>query len=147
MKNKIDKKIKPTVFILNKLDIKTTGSCEGHISYGSPCPWIKISESIDNNLKKETIKLIKEFYKNKKINKNINLKLKDGKSGFWLYTGPKKDFENWRKLVDKTAKTISKGKTPEKYMISEKEKGFRKINLLKYQQEIKEFTKFLKTKI
>ncbi len=144
---KIDKNIKAIVFILNNLGIKTTGSCEGHISYGSPCTWIKISESIDNNLKKEAIKLIKEFSKDKKINKNISIKLKDGKSGFWLYTGAKTDFENWRKVVDKTAKTISEGKTSEKYIISEKERKNRKVNLLKYQQEIKEFTKFLKTKI
>lgn len=39
----IDPKIKETVIVLNLLGFKTSQSCEGHIDWGNPYPWISFS--------------------------------------------------------------------------------------------------------
>ena len=38
----IDEKIKPLIFELNRLEIPTSGSCEGHVDHGFPGPWVSI---------------------------------------------------------------------------------------------------------
>lgn len=41
----IDENIKETVVALNVYDINTSGSCEGHIDWGTGAPWVEISAS------------------------------------------------------------------------------------------------------
>lgn len=41
--DKIDPRIRKVVIALNKIGIPTTSSCQGHSTYGSPAPWIKIT--------------------------------------------------------------------------------------------------------
>lgn len=40
---KIDPEIKKMVVVLNLLNFKTTQSCEGHIDWGRPYPWVRIT--------------------------------------------------------------------------------------------------------
>ncbi len=42
MNLKVDKNIKDTVIVLNLLNIPTVQSCEGHLKWGLPYPWIEI---------------------------------------------------------------------------------------------------------
>lgn len=147
MKEKIDRKIKGVVLNLNRLGITTTGSCEGHIDYGSPAPWIKISptrESYDLEIKKLKNKaslLLKNFYKNRKVSPSVKLKIKNGKFGFWLYGGGE-DFLVWRKIVEMRAQKIKKGEII-KESVGIKEKIRRQKNLPAYQEEMRLFGDFI----
>ncbi len=148
MKEKIDSKIKKPVSILNELGITTTGSCEGHVDYGAPAPWIKISPKKKpydleiKKLKKETSLLLKGFYKNRKVNSAVKLKIKNGKFGFWLYGGGK-DFLDWRRIVEIRARKIENDQSVRE-LISDREKIQRKRKLPAYQEEMRFFEDFLK---
>ena len=59
----IDSKIKETVIVLNLLGFKTAASCEGHIDWGCPHPWIDFDvydEEIDR-LRKEIDKVLEHI--------------------------------------------------------------------------------------
>ena len=133
--------------MLNRFGIATTGSCEGHIDYGAPAPWIKISPkkkpyaSEAKRLKRKTALLLKEFYKNRKTNPTVKLKIKQGKFGFWLYNGGQ-DFLDWRRVVEIRARKIKRGQSAKK-MITNKEKIHRRKTLPAYQKEIRLFGDFL----
>lgn len=43
---RIDKGIFETVVALNVLGIQTVGSCEGHIDWGMPHPWVDIAAEL-----------------------------------------------------------------------------------------------------
>lgn len=55
----IDVRIKDTVIVLNLLGFKTEQSCEGHIDWGRPYPWVRIAsrDSEINNLRKKALNI------------------------------------------------------------------------------------------
>lgn len=57
---KIDKGIFETVVALNVLDIHTVGSCEGHIDWGVPHPWVDIEASLSQ--KYQIHRYLDQFY-------------------------------------------------------------------------------------
>lgn len=136
---------------LNRLEITTSGSCQGHIDHGAPAPWIKInSKNILSviqvlKLKKHLSSLLKDFYKDRKVSIDIKLRIKSGQAGFWLYSGA--DFSEWRKIVDKRAKMIAAGKKIKRAVISQAEKNRRKKILPARQAEMGAFADFLGDKI
>lgn len=49
---KIDDGIKEAVVILTKIGFKTSASCEGHLNWGFPFPWIDIEDGSQNSINK-----------------------------------------------------------------------------------------------
>lgn len=143
----IDRKIKKTVDRLNQLGISTTGSCEGHITYGSPAPWIKVTAKNElKNIKFRKILRIflREFYKNRCVRSDVQIVTENANIGFWIHNGGKM-YEKWRKEVKKRVNKIKQGEqAPE--VLTKEEKIKRKKKLPIYQKEIKLFGKFLSKK-
>ncbi|MDI6820652.1 MAG: hypothetical protein QMD65_00540 [Patescibacteria group bacterium] len=157
----IDEKIKETITILNLLGITTTGSCEGHIDYSAPAPWIKITalhepkkikqnkeaywkwQNENQKFRQKTLKLLNEFYKDRIVAPDIRLVIENAKAGFWIHNGGK-DYKQWREIVQYNA---SKKEKDRKNYMDDKEKVKRKKILHDYQKEMQAFTKFLKEKI
>ncbi|GHO50876.1 hypothetical protein [Ktedonospora formicarum] len=61
----IDDGILTTVVALNVLGIHTTGSCEGHIEWGLPYPWIDIQPELEG--KHQLYEYLKHFYQSNTI--------------------------------------------------------------------------------
>lgn len=145
----IDSKMKNAVYILNLLDLPTTGSCEGHIDHGSPAPWIMIQKTDEANKNEKIYQklafLLKEFYKNRSASPDTRIIIKRGNAGFWLHNGGKA-YAQWRKKVNKRVIKKQQGDTVQEF-INEKEKRSRTKHLLRFQKEMKMFTKFLENKL
>lgn len=101
----IDEKIKSSVLGLNKHGIVTTGSCEGD---HAPCPWIMIKSS-SKGIKQKFHKLLREFYETRKVPDALRIKTFPAVRGFYIYSGRKSIFLNWRKAVNEIAKEIAQG--------------------------------------
>lgn len=127
----IDKKIKSSVLGLNLHGIVTTGSCEGD---KAPCPWIMVKSS-SKRTKNKFNKLLKEFYKARKISRDVKIKTFAIGARFYIFSGKRETFRKWRKSANDAAKNIAKGKEPKP------EKN--KISPQKYQKEFIEFGTFL----
>lgn len=70
----IDKGIKHTVVAMTMSGFHTTASCEGHITWGLPYPWIDVDDP------KERIKLdalLKDFNLDRRFTENLYLKTVD----------------------------------------------------------------------
>ncbi len=62
---KIDKGILETVVAMNVLGITTDMSCEGHIGWGVPYPWIRIEEDVQQ--KYLLYQYLAAFYKHRTV--------------------------------------------------------------------------------
>ncbi len=101
--HKIDKNIKETVVALKVYGFPTRASCEGHLDWGEPFPWVGIrtpepegwkeSEEKKEKWRKENLKqqkrmmeLLDEFYKNKEVPFDARLTLRNigGFGGFCI---------------------------------------------------------------
>lgn len=131
----IDKKIKSSVLGLNKLGIETTGSCEGDVA---PCPWIMIKSS-GQKVKNKLKALLKEFYESEDAPANVKIKFYPVGSRFYIYSGERASFSEWRKFVNAKARAISQGKKDSKKWTQKSPE--------KYQKEFIRFGKFLASKI
>jgi len=152
----IDRKILKPVIALNLIGFRTSGSCEGHLNKNSPVPWIKISPSLKIKDKNKILKncefkikkLLKLFYKNKKIiNKKAQLVITKGNYGFWIHPN-KILFKKWRKIVLKSAifNQNNKNKKIKKLDKIKKEFAFPKITkkeLSVYRKEFNLFADFI----
>jgi hypothetical protein len=135
----IDDKIFLPVVALRTYGFDTTASCEGHLNWGEPFPWIdigvitrppkaqKLERSIRvNNLKeqKRLLKLLEEFYTQRAVNIYTRLILAPVGifGGFQL--------------------TNQAGEIQATFPIKE-----RKRNLADFQKEFKDFAIFLKNKL
>ena len=127
----IDKKIQSSVLGLNVHGIVTTGSCEGD---HAPCPWIMV-KSGSRSMKEKFDRLLNKFYKARKTSNNARIKVFFVGPRFYIYSGKRKTFANWRKSVNDAAKMIAQGKIP-KF-------GRKTAALAEYQHEFSEFGKFL----
>jgi hypothetical protein len=127
----IDKKIQSSVLGLNLRGIKTTGSCEGD---HAPCPWIMV-KSGSKSVKEKFDRLLNEFYRARKTSDNAKIKVFFVGPRFYIYSGKRKTFADWRKSVNDAAKMIARGKSP-KF-------GTKTVALTEYQHEFSEFGKFL----
>lgn len=100
--SKIDPKIRRAVSALNKIGIPTTGSCQGHSTYSSPAPWIKITAK---NEPKSKIAEVYEGWVEENLERNksrltpIPWKIKKSK--------PTKAYEKWDKENFKLRKFVS----------------------------------------
>jgi len=143
----MDREIRKAVLVLNRAGLPTTGSCAGHADHGSPAPWIKInsekhlSASQILKLKNCVSSLLKDFYKNRKIDSYIKLRIKSGHAGFWIYSG--QDFLKWREIIDERSKMINVGKKVGKEIISRTEQEKRRKTLFARQEEMAAFAHFL----
>lgn len=140
----IDKKIKSVVDHLNRLNIPTSGSCEGHITHDAPAPWIKIvSENKSKNIKLRKVvqKLLKKFYKDRRVRSDVCIVIENGNVGFWIHNGGV-IYKKWRKEIERRVEKIKRGEKAFE-IISKTEKDERKKKLLLYQKEMKCFEKFL----
>lgn len=63
---KIDDGIFETVVCLNMLGINTTSSCEGHLDWGLPYPWINIEPEIEQ--KYQLHRYLLQFYEKRPVN-------------------------------------------------------------------------------
>ena len=185
----IDKKVQETIAGLNLLGFPTSQSCEGHMKWGTPNPWVRISapdepkqfigqdkiyEDVsakygitveeaersfpgkgkqawleaqktiskqgeapehkqwreeNKRLKKEAGKLLKKFYKVRKVSPYVQLK---------IYENPEGDFE---------VKNGSAKDQPYQFLkkkLSKEQMDERKQRMAKCQQEMREFGRFLK---
>lgn len=145
MSIKIDPKIKTLVKVLNKIGFPTTGSCQGHVDYGHPAPWVKITPKN----KVETDKLLKsisgilaEFYKINQTRKDARIVVQKGNAGFWIHNGGGDYEKSWNAML-KRVKTRESGKIIENAAITLKERSKRKVKLPLYQKEMEKFAKFL----
>ncbi len=62
----VDKGIKPIVIALRYLGFNTTGSCEGHMNWGYPYPWVDIDSGdkrLNKKEKRRLSELLRQFYK------------------------------------------------------------------------------------
>jgi hypothetical protein len=66
----IDDGIKDTVIAVNLLDIPTTGSCEGHLHWGTNSPWVELDLSTSQEL-------IEELEANKQLIETARLTLQE----------------------------------------------------------------------
>ncbi|HEU5382246.1 MAG TPA: hypothetical protein VFV38_43080 [Ktedonobacteraceae bacterium] len=62
---RIDDGIFETVVCLNMLGISTTSSCEGHLDWGTPYPWINIEPEIEQ--KYQLHRYLLQFYEERPI--------------------------------------------------------------------------------
>ena len=145
--NKIDIKIKGLVSALNSLGINTTGSCEGHVNYGSPAPWITITPRNKKDgieLLKVVSQLLNSFYKNHIPEEDARFITENANVGFWIHNGGD-DYIAWRKAIKERVKKHKAGINVRE-ILTAKEKNGRKKTLPVYQKEIIFFTNFLKQK-
>jgi hypothetical protein len=136
----IDEGIKETVLYLRAFGLPTDQSCEGHLNRGLPAPWVEIypeepavknwqeNEEFRNKvleekkkLKNKAIKLLEEFYKDRKVENGIKLGLRDIGYGFRIQS-------NWLTQFEK-----NKGKVNKNWLTALK-------------KEMADFTNFLKEK-
>ena len=130
----IDKKIKSSVLGLNKHGIVTTGSCEGD---KAPCPWIMV-KSPNKKIKYKFNNLLREFYKKRKVAKDVRIKTFAVGSRFYIYSGKRETFASWRRYVNKTANIITQDK---------KQGPIKKwVSTTGYQKEFIQFGEFLLSK-
>lgn len=133
---------------MNTHNISTTGSCEGHIDHGAPAPWVKVTTSGKQKnlqLRKKVSALLKMFYKNKNIRRDVRIVIEDGHAGFWIHNGGiayKKDMDAMMARVVMR----DKGKYVPNAIINAREKMKRARTLPLYQKEMKLFAQFLKSK-
>lgn len=145
----IDKNIKETVIVLHVLGINTTSSCEGHLDHGTYAPYIDIetkeilylSEKLKEATKKEQVKeIIKEIEnKNLEERKRIVAYLDE------FYKKRKVPFNEQlmiKGLARGRSRLESQGADLQKIEFEE----IKKKQLLQYQDEMREFTAFLKRK-
>lgn len=137
----IDEKIKPLVFELNRLEIPTSGSCEGHVDHGFPGPWVSVHAPQEIKTKVES--LLNEFYFNRNTDPNTRLSLMDGHGSFWIYSGGEK-FLKFRDEINAYAAKKAAGENPEPKVITEEEKAIRSKTIPLQQNEISDFVLFLK---
>ena len=102
----IDKKIKSSVLGLNTWGIETTGSCEGD---KAPCPWIMVQSS-SQSVKDKFSRLLKQFYSIKNVSNDVRIKTLAVGSRFYIFSGERKTFVAWRKLVNTVARMLEQSK-------------------------------------
>lgn len=143
----LDEKIRDLVLLLNRLEIPTTGSCEGHVGYGSPAPWIKITppESDNGQTKKKIEELLVLFYKHHTPEKDAHLIIENANFGFWIHNGGI-DYTQWREKVKERAILHKKREEVHELIIHEEQKH-REKTMPTYHKEILFFTEFLKNKL
>lgn len=147
----IDKKILKIVILLNLINITTISSCEGYTKNNSPLPYIKIApkrktKNYKNIIKKYELqirKLLKLFYKKRKVKLEAKLTITYGNYGFWIHSN-KKLFLKWRKIINQQVLN-NKNKKINKAIKSKVVKSLKikKRELAIYQKEFKLFTDFL----
>lgn len=135
----IDKKILKLVAALNLLGIKTSISCAGHTSHGSPFPYITFCGS-----RAAVEKLLAEFYKKHKPQKGSQIGIFKGRASFWIHSG--RGFLRWKKEIDIRAAKIKKGEKVKSAIVTKKQKLARAKALPFYQKEMEEFAIFLKNR-
>ena len=141
----IDPKIQKLVIELNRLGMKTTGSCEGHVDgHRSPSPWVKITGLDTLQTKrflKQTSDFLYRFYGNRIVADDVRIAIKKAHSGFWIHNGGKL-YDAWRKQVDRNVRN-RKNKIVTKTMLSAHERLTRGKKLSSYQREMQKFSQFL----
>ncbi|MBA3733553.1 hypothetical protein H0W91_04260 [Patescibacteria group bacterium] len=165
---KIDDGIKETVVFFNALDINTSGSCEGHLSWGLCGPWIDVSPKetkifLSIIKKRENVwKLLKIEEKRKKPNKKVTdkfdkqysrfrhiLDVYNAKENRKIFILLQKFYKNRNVDMDSrlVLNTTGWGSRLQcqgtEMQVLENEKN-KKINLRRYQNEMNLFTEFLK---
>ena len=139
----LDEKIRDLVLLLNRLDIPTTGSCEGHIEYGAPAPWIKITPSNgDSGKVKEKIEeLLGMFYKHHIPEKDARLVIENANVGFWIHNGGA-DYAQWREKIKERVALHENGEEAHE-VITPGEQVLRAKTMPAYHKEILLFTEFI----
>jgi hypothetical protein len=142
----IDEKIKDLVSALRRLDIPTTGSCEGHKDHGAPAPWIKITPGADNDpvqLQKKVTALLDSFYKDHVPEEDARFVVENANFGFWIHNGGK-DYVQWRKEVAQASKepAVTGTRNP----LTPEEQQRREKKLPAYQREALLFAEFLNSR-
>ena len=149
----IDPKIERVVLALNAHGFRTTGSCEGHLTKGSPVPWVamnlveeeggrKMKEAETRKLRGKMQALLAKFYSNRVVADNVRLVTRQSNSGFWLHNGGLV-YGKWRLYVEKTVTKIARGEKIKPLAFTKEEKLMNATNLPLYQNEMEEFAKFL----
>ena len=143
----IDKNIKCLVIALNEKGFTTSGSCNGHVNYGSPAPWVMVRIFSEHepeeteNLKNKMISFLGDFYKNRNTLEDLKISILAGHDGFWLYNGGKK-FLVWRKETNEIIAELANGNNIETEL-TEEEKVYRQKHLTDFQAEMNAFAHFL----
>jgi hypothetical protein len=135
----IDKKIEPLVVGLNKLNIPTIGSCEGHIDHGYPSPWVSIG---DKKTKARMASLLDKFYSDRSAAPDIKIQILDGLDSIWIHSMDG-HFIQWRVIVNKHAEDKLTGKDTQNLVMSDDEKIKRIEILPKLQSEFIAFADFI----
>jgi len=134
---KMDLGIIETVAALNLLKIPTSGSCEGHLDYGLPNPWVDIvamNRPETQFLEKEETP---EYKKWQKENKILNETVATWIIEFYTDSKPDEQIKILIRLIGRIAGRIQSGEGT----------STKSVEILRDRQvEIKKFSKFLKKK-
>jgi hypothetical protein len=148
LEKRIDSNIKETVIALRALHINTTQSCEGHLNRGTYAPYIDIEAVESGELNKklklaskdEALVIVHEIeYKNLIERKKLLKHLEE------FYTGRDVLFQQ-RLIVKGLARGWSRLESQGGDLQKIASADEKKVNLLKYQEEMNAFTEFLKKK-
>jgi hypothetical protein len=152
----LDRGIKDTVIVLNALGYKTIGSCAGHLDHGTGGPWVHLAvddaDILDTRLRSKRPKvsrverfwianrvrhvsnsqlrglrhLVNDFYKGRRVRPDVKIRVYNPAGGFVILESRGVNNLLWRDLL---------------------EPRYSAKNLHAYQAEMKDLTKFLKTKV
>jgi hypothetical protein len=159
----IDAGILQMVVVLNLLDIRTTASCEGHINWGTGAPWIhiraedpngedqRVTQARQEALRQETLKqlpreeidrLFSEMHQiaEQAEQKHRRLRLMELLTAFYADRQVPYDI----RLSIQNLGVISRLESQGASVIKMYPHSIREQKLLAYQQEMQEFTAFLK---
>lgn len=152
LSKKIDGGIKESIVALQLLGFTTTASCEGHLDWGLPGPWIDIGEVPKNILRmfQETRKDPSKLDEQKKaliqetIQKTVNEKARVIELLAEFYQNRKVPFDQMLTLQYKgdSGRLITQGTD----VYQAYDKPTRAERLKRYQEEMQAFTEFAKSK-
>lgn len=140
----MDQRIRSLVSALRHRGIRTTGSCEGHISHGAPAPWVKVTppKAKRKLVLRATVQYLNAFYANRSVPKDVRFVVERAHFGFWIHNGGD-GYDRWRVFVNECVGKIRRGKEIRSY-IEARERNRRSERLPAYQYEARAFAKFLR---
>jgi hypothetical protein len=143
----VDQKIRGIVSLLNFRGIRTTGSCEGHITHGAPAPWVKVTppKARSASVLRKTSRYLNAFYAQRTVRDDVRLVIQKANSGFWIHNGGD-GYNRWRTFVNENVAKIRGGEKVKTY-IDSKERARRSKKLPIYQEEIKAFAEFMRPQV
>lgn len=146
---KIDDEIKDAVIAFHVLGINTHGSCGGHADHRSIAPYIDVWSSevpeLDQKLKKASNKEEAHSIFDEIVRKNLEEREKI--KVFLDEFNKNRDIPEYKRIIIKPlAREWSRIENKESNLKEIADISERKKRLLEYQQEMKDFTEFLKNK-